>query len=71
MKLGPTTCRIVVQIDRRTFDYSPPFWPGMDYHWLRLLHGENVPPNALAFYGITVREIDPHAELIVVPPEAG
>ena len=40
---------------------------GLDYLAARLLNGEDVAPEALEYYGITVRYLGDNVEIIEVP----
>jgi hypothetical protein len=61
--------RILVEGDERAVPRGPDERKGLDYLAARLLNGEDVAPEALEYYGITVRDLGDNVEIIEVPGE--
>ena len=59
--------RILVEGDERAVPFGPDERKGLDYLAARLLGGEAVAPEALEYYGITVRYLGDNVEIIEVP----
>lgn len=59
--------RILVEGDERAVPRGPDERKGLDYLAARLLNGEEVAPEALEHYGITVRYLGDNVEIIEVP----
>ena len=60
--------RVLVEGDERAVPLGPDERKGLDYLAARLLNGEDVAPEALEYYGITVRYLGDNVEIIEVPP---
>ena len=60
--------RVLVEGDERAVSYGPDERKTIDYLAGRLLAGEDVAPEALEYYGITVRYLGDNVEIIEVPP---